>query len=43
MNDYSNVVFTAVNITVTVVDIQGQSSVTSSVTVIINGTQNTNF
>ena len=40
MNDYSNVVFTAINVTVTVVDIEGQSS---TVTVIINSTQNTNF
>ena len=40
-NDYSNTAFT-VNVTVTVVDIEGQRSNTSTVTVIINGTQNTN-
>ena len=41
MNDYSNTAFT-VNVTVTVVDIEGQRSATTSVTVIINRTQNTN-
>ena len=43
MNDYSNTAFT-VNVTVTVVDIGGQRSTTTSVTVIINAThcQNTN-
>ena len=40
--DYSNVAFPAINVNITVVDIEGQSSITSSVTVIINGTQNTN-
>ena len=39
--DYSNSAFT-VNVTVTVVDVEGQRSTTSTVTVIINGTQNTN-
>ena len=43
MNDYSNIVFTAVNVAVTVVDIKGQRSTTSPVTVVINATQNTNF
>ena len=38
---YSNIVFT-VNVTVTVVDIKGQRSTPSTVTVIISGTQNTN-
>ena len=42
MNNYSNIAFTAINVTITVVDIERQSNVTSSVTVIINGTQNTN-
>ena len=41
LNDNSNTTFT-VNVTVTVVDIEGQRSTTSIVTVIINGTQNTN-
>ena len=41
MNDYSNTAFT-VNVTVTVVDIEGQRSTTTSVTVIINATRNTN-
>ena len=40
-SDYSNVTFPAINVTVTVVDIEGQSSITS-VTVIINDTQSTN-
>ena len=42
INDYSNVTFKAINITITVVDIEGQSSITSPVTVIIDDTQNTN-
>ena len=43
MNDYSNVAFPAINVNITVVDIEGQSSITSPVTtVIINATQNTN-
>ena len=41
MNDYSNTAFT-VNVTVTVVDIEGQRSTTTSVTVIINSTQSMN-
>ena len=41
LNDYSNTAFT-VNVTVTVVDIEGQRSTTSTVTVIIDGEQNTN-
>ena len=41
LNDYSNTAFT-VNVTVTVVDIEGQRSTTSTNTVIINGTQNAN-
>ena len=41
LNDYSNTTFT-VNVTVTVVDIEGQRSTTSTHTVIIDGTQNTN-
>ena len=40
-NDYSNTAFT-VNVTVTVVDIEGQRSTTSTVTVIINKPQKTN-
>ena len=40
-NDNSNTAF-IVNVTVTVVDIEGQRSTPSTVTVIINGTQNTN-
>ena len=43
MNDYSNIAFTAINVAVAVVDIEGQRSITSTVTVIISGTQNTNF
>ena len=42
MNEYSNIAFTAINVIITVVDIEGQSSITSPVTVIINDTQNTN-
>ena len=38
---YSNTAF-MVNVTVTVVDIEGQRSTPSTHTVIINGTQNTN-
>ena len=38
---YSNTAFT-VNVTVTVVDIEGQRSTPSTHTVIINGEQNTN-
>ena len=38
---YSNTAFT-VNVTVTVVDIEGQRSTTSTHTVIIDGKQNTN-
>ena len=38
---YSNTAF-MVNVTVTVVDIEGQKSTTSTHTVIINGTQNIN-
>ena len=42
MNDYSNTAFT-VNVTVTVVDIEGQRSTTTSLnTVIVNATRNTN-
>ena len=41
MNDYSNSALT-VNVTVTVVDIAGQRSTTTSVTVMINATQNMN-
>ena len=43
MNDYSNIAFTAINVAVIVVDIEGQRSITSKVTVIISDTQNTNF
>ena len=42
LNDYSNTTFTVINVTVTVVDIKGQRSTTSTVTVIIYGTQNAN-
>ena len=41
LNDYSNTAFT-INVTVTVVDIEGQRSTPSTHAVIINGTQNTN-
>ena len=41
LNDYSNTAFT-VNVTITVVDIEGQRSTTLTHTVIINGTQDTN-
>ena len=42
-NDYSNVAFTTINVTITVVDIEGQRSITSTVAVILNGAQNTNI
>ena len=42
LDDYSNAAFTVINVTVTVVDIEGQRSTTSTVSVIINGTLNTN-
>ena len=41
MNDYSNTTFTG-NVTITVVDIEGQRSTTTSATVMINVTQNMN-
>ena len=41
LNGYSNTAF-MVNVTVTAVDIEGQRSTLSTVTVIIDGTQNTN-
>ena len=41
MNDYSNTTFTG-NVTVTVVDIEGQRSTTTSVTVMTNATQSMN-
>ena len=41
LDDYSNTAFT-INVTVTVVDVEGQRSTPSTDTVIINGPQNTN-
>ena len=42
LNGYSNTAFT-INVTVTVVDIEGQRSTTSAHTMIINGTRNPNL
>ena len=42
LSDYSSTAFTVINVAVTVVDIEGQRSTTSTGTVIIYGPQNTN-